>query len=283
MLLIDGDILVYRAGFATQKEKEALFAGKYNLSKMIMSMIGDLQVSHYRIFLSGANNFRKTIATILPYKGNRNISNRPIHYDALREELITYWKAEVINDMEADDALGIEQMKGLIYENKEGFAVDSKTIICTIDKDLNMIPGWHYNFVKKQKFFIDEKLAYKNFYKQVLIGDAVDNIPGLKGIGDKGAEKLLDGLSIQEMNNKINVEYLSKVKSVQDKYEINLKGINFISKADTKENFVNHITREIKELLWIRRGNQHEDMHKIINENEIIRIRGINNDNQKSN
>jgi 5'-3' exonuclease len=31
----------------------------------------------------------------------------------------------------------------------------------------------------------------RTFYKQVLTGDRVDNIPGLKGIGDKKAEKIL--------------------------------------------------------------------------------------------
>ena len=29
------------------------------------------------------------------------------------------------------------------------------------------------------------------FYKQVLMGDRVDNIPGLKGVGDKKADKIL--------------------------------------------------------------------------------------------
>ena len=37
------------------------------------------------------------------------------------------------------------------------------------------------------------------FYHQMLTGDAVDNIKGVRGIGPKTADKLLDGLGEKEM------------------------------------------------------------------------------------
>ncbi len=60
----------------------------------------------------------------------------------------------------------------------------------SIDKDLDMIRGWHYNFIKDKKYFIDDQQAIKHFYTQILTGDRVDNIIGLRGIGPKKAEKI---------------------------------------------------------------------------------------------
>ena len=85
----------------------------------------------------------------------------------------------MIEGREADDALGCAQTK--------------ETCIVSIDKDLDMIPGAHYNFVKDQFYEVNEEQAWHSFYKQLLTGDRTDNIPGITGIGPKKAEKLLDG------------------------------------------------------------------------------------------
>jgi 5'-3' exonuclease len=96
----------------------------------------------------------------------------------------------------------------------------------TIDKDLDMIRGWHYNFVKEQLYYVTEKEAIKNFYTQILTGDRVDNIPGLKGIGPVKAKKILDGCETED----------SLFKAVLDKYD----------------NDIDKLT-ERGRLLWIRR------------------------------
>jgi 5'-3' exonuclease len=61
----------------------------------------------------------------------------------------------------------------------------------SIDKDLDMIPGHHYNPVKKDHYYVNDKEAIKNFYRQILTGDKVDNVQGLRGIGPKKADKIL--------------------------------------------------------------------------------------------
>jgi 5'-3' exonuclease len=38
---------------------------------------------------------------------------------------------------------------------------------------------------------VNDKEAIKNFYRQILTGDKVDNIEGLRGIGPKKADKIL--------------------------------------------------------------------------------------------
>ena len=62
-----------------------------------------------RILLQGGGNYRDRIATILPYKGNRDPCKRPVYYDEMREYLIEYFGAELNTGMETDDACGIEQ------------------------------------------------------------------------------------------------------------------------------------------------------------------------------
>jgi len=57
----------------------------------------------------------------------------------------------------------------------------------------------HYNFVKKELFYITKEEAVFNFYMQFLVGDVADNIKGVKGIGPKKAAKLLEDKTEYEM------------------------------------------------------------------------------------
>lgn len=92
------------------------------------------------------------------------------------------WQAEVVNGRETDDALGCEQLA----------APKKTTVIVTIDKDLKMIPGFNYNWVKDELIYINKTEAALHFYRQMLQGDTVDNIPGIKGVGPKTIDKLLE-------------------------------------------------------------------------------------------
>ena len=108
------------------------------------------------------------------------------------------WGFEVQENQEADDAIGIKA-----YEMNE-----QDYVICTIDKDLDNIRGWHYNFQRNDLYYLSEKETIKHFYKQLLTGDRTDNIPGLKGIGDKTAEKILTDLEDEkDLYNAVLEEY----------------------------------------------------------------------------
>jgi hypothetical protein len=131
-------------------------------------------------YLTGKDNYRHDIAKTKPYKGNRKDAPRPVHLHSLREYLITAWDFRVADGQEADDAIGIHAT--LTRDN---------SIIVSIDKDLDMIPGHHYNPVKKDHYYVNDKDAIKNFYRQILTGDKVDNVQGLRGIGPKKADKIL--------------------------------------------------------------------------------------------
>jgi DNA polymerase-1 len=130
--------------------------------------------------------------------------------------MIDAWAFSVQEYQEADDAIGIRA-----YSLGE-----EDYVICSIDKDLDNIRGKHYNFVKNEHYNITEEVAIKNFYRQVLTGDRVDNVPGLAGIGPKKADKILKDCSTEE----------DLYKAVLEAYDGNVE-----------------LMTEMAQLLWIRR------------------------------
>ena len=175
-----------------EKTVEPVENALHGVKETLQSIIEAVGASSYKGYLSGEGNFRDTISVTKKYKGNRNPEHKPAHYNDIRDYLINYWKAEVVDGMEADDALGIKQDKyGGFGFNENAYEKTYNTIICSIDKDLDQIPGWHYNFVKKEKYFIEEEQAIRTFYTQLLVGDNTDNIQGVKGIGPAKAAKIL--------------------------------------------------------------------------------------------
>jgi 5'-3' exonuclease len=64
-------------------------------------------------------------------------------------------------------------------------------ICVTNDKDNKQTIGEHYDPVKKEAFYVTQEEADRWFYYQLLVGDTVDNLKGVVGIGKKKAAKLL--------------------------------------------------------------------------------------------
>jgi|TARA_B110000908_G_C10174578_1_gene412579 5'-3' exonuclease len=212
-VLIDGDILVYRTCFvkADGSQELSLKQALYRFDNMLDNMLlFDLpDIFEWQIYLTGSNNFRVKKAVTAPYKGNRK-SEKPAFYSEVREHIIKEHGGLLINDMEADDMLAIDHyILTDKLNNLEG------AIIATIDKDLDQVEGWHYNFVTKDRYFLTEEEARLNFYMQFLVGDRVDNIIGKRGIGKVKADKLLNGLK-EEEQWKIIVEELGIERAVEN-------------------------------------------------------------------
>lgn len=140
----------------------------------------DLDCEDYKGFLTGKGNFRESIAVTVPYKGQR-IAEKPVHLQALRDHLVSSWGFEVVHGIEADDAVGIAAYA----------LAEDESIMVHIDKDLNQFRGWHYNYRKKEKYHVTEFEGLTAFYTQILTGDRIDNIVGLKGIGPVKAKRIL--------------------------------------------------------------------------------------------
>jgi len=194
-LLIDGDIVTFRAAVSAEDEEEAWIpcSRADNIIEEMKDVLGTKEVV---VFLSGKNNFRYGVFP--EYKANRINAKRPKWELEVKQYLAQQYPHEISDGCEADDLLGINQQED--------------TIICTIDKDLDMIPGWHYNFVKKEKYFVTPEEAIRFFYYQCLIGDAADGIKGAPNIGPIKAKRILDSCETEEDGTPIEQRYNRAVK-----------------------------------------------------------------------
>lgn len=185
--LLDSDLIAYRISFACKDESET--HAKYSLNNYVSDILvrgvdkayPDCFVDKWHLYLTGSSNYRFDIAKTAVYKGNR-LAPKPQHLPALRKHLVDEWGAVIVEGIEADDAVATHAT-WLGYNN---------SVIASVDKDLDQIPGWHYNFVKDIAYHITPEEGSYRFYKQILTGDSADNIIGLKGIGPVKADKILD-------------------------------------------------------------------------------------------
>lgn len=167
---IDADIFTYSFGSCTDDFGRPLAWPL--VATRLNAQIKNIQIStgatSYQLYLTGDGNFRNQVATIRHYKGTRPV-DKPYWYEQLRRYLINFRNAQLIEGWEADDQLAMDQRED--------------TILCSLDKDLDMVPGAHYNWTKDKYYHISALDGIQNFYCQLLTGDRVDNIPGLHGVG----------------------------------------------------------------------------------------------------
>jgi hypothetical protein len=206
---VDADKIVYSAGFATEKntfsviqdfevttipratEKAAMRFLKENYptgTHMVRSCTRE-HVSHsihiinttinriqkrypdhelivYLTESTGVYNFRNDIATTLGYKANRKGMSRPIYYEELRRHMLSKFDCIVCNTAEADDWVIVDYEPG--------------DVIAGVDKDLLQFPGVHYNYDKDIEKVVTVEEGNRNFFHQVMYGDEIDNIPGMR-------------------------------------------------------------------------------------------------------
>lgn len=239
-----------------EEKEHAMQNAKSLLNKCMEQCRGEDHI----IYLSPSEgNFREKIAVSAPYKGNRwgpdrrekeraagnwiewldategkvYAQEKPFHYNAVRDYLVSHHNAVIAVGQEADDELGIQQMKhfdhGRVKQSHAG------SVICTLDKDLRTVPGFHYNWNDEEVAWVSRGDARYNFYVQVLTGDKSDNITGVpaiaeatlkkhglrrvKGIGPATAEKILEGCTTERDYQKRVVDvYMDYALEYGDKY-----------------------------------------------------------------
>lgn len=173
---------------------------------MIDEMLAATGADEYEVWLTGEGNFRYRVFP--EYKANRLTAKRPKWEKEVRAYLISHWDANVSIGCEADDMLGVRATE-----------LGNQATIATIDKDLDMIPGPHYNFVKKELYNVTPEKAIYNFYYQCLVGDTADGIKGVPGIGPKKAARILEMCeSEREMYDAVREAY-----GMDEAFEMNAK------------------------------------------------------------
>jgi DNA polymerase-1 len=173
---------------------------------MIENILHQSGSDEYELWLTGGQNFR--YAVYPEYKANRSGSYRPKWEKETKQHMRDKWQANTTDGIEADDMLGIRAGE-----------LGDKSILIHLDKDINQIPGLHYNWeltrkgtiVREwKKYYVTPEEGNYFFYYQLLIGDPTDNIKGVSGIGPKKAEALLGNYGPHEWYEAIRDCYTSE-------------------------------------------------------------------------
>jgi DNA polymerase-1 len=195
--LIDGYGFVFRAFHSlpplTRPDGTPVGA-VYGFTNMLIKLLAGLNVTHAAVvFDSGSKTFRNDIYPA--YKANRP----PCPEELIPQFSIVRESAESLNlsilekiGFEADDIIATIAKKA----EAEGYEV----LIVSSDKDLMQLVGENihmYDSMKNRMIGIEQVIEkFEVGPKKVLdmlslIGDASDNIPGVKGIGPKTAAELI--------------------------------------------------------------------------------------------
>lgn len=188
LLLIDTDILLHRWAYANQFgidwDDDGEFVEVMNPDRAVDEFDDDIQhllkkskCREYVCCISSEFNFRYKV--LKTYKHNRT-GDKPKLYDVLREHVQSTHPCKCWRNLEADDLLGILSTRS-----------PGECVIASLDKDLDQIPGRHYNWNKDSLYQITPAYGDWWFLRQVLTGDATDGYKGCPKIGPKKAEKLL--------------------------------------------------------------------------------------------
>lgn len=190
---------------------ESLRSVEDRVDQFMEGILNDLGAEEYVGFLTNTalkDNFRHIHNP--SYKAHRKDFIKPYHYQNVRDYLQEAWGCELAYyGLEADDELAM-----IGWEAFD--SADDSVVLCTIDKDLDTVPGWHYRWPthnkEGSKYYLTAEEAQHNFWCQVLTGDTADNIIGLRGVGVKTANKILaDCRSETEYYETCKNEYITRL------------------------------------------------------------------------
>ena len=203
IVLVDGNNLLFRSYYATaytgnmmKNSKGFPTNGLFGFANMINKIVTDENPNYILVAFDKGKTFRHE--KYKEYKDGRSETPDELKQQfPVAKEMLTYMgiKYYEIDNYEADDIIGTFSE----YCNKEE---EHQGLIISSDKDLlQLITDQVEMKLLKQKEYIryDEKTFEEDWGivperiidLKALMGDSSDNIPGVKGIGEKTALKLL--------------------------------------------------------------------------------------------
>lgn len=201
LVLIDGNSIAYRAFFALpllNNEKGIHTNAIYGFTLMLMKILEDEKPTHMLVaFDAGKTTFRHK--TFSEYKGGRQKTPPELseQFPFLRELLAAFKiKTYELENYEADDIIGtfsknaeLEGFRVKVISGDKDLTqlVSEKTTVDITRKGITDVDSYTPDFVmEKYGITPNQIIDLKG-----LMGDSSDNIPGVPGVGEKTALKLL--------------------------------------------------------------------------------------------
>lgn len=203
IILVDGNNLLFRSYYATAYTGNFMKNSKgfptnalFGFTNMINKIITEEKPTHIMVAFDKGKTFRHE--KYEEYKGGRLETPEelkaqfPIAKDLLTQMGITYYE---IDHYEADDIIGTfarycdekpEWIGTIISSDRDLLQLISNDVDMKLLKQKDYIRYNYDSFIKDYGITPEKMVDLKS-----LMGDASDNIPGVKGIGEKTALKLL--------------------------------------------------------------------------------------------
>ncbi|PNZ67926.1 DNA polymerase I [Staphylococcus croceilyticus] len=280
LILIDGNSLSFRAFYALPllSNKAGIHTNAiYGFAMLLEKIIREEQPNHFLVaFDAGKTTFRHSKYS--EYKGGRQSTPPELseQFPYIRQLLDAYHiKHYELENYEADDIIGTLSKEA----DKQGF----ETIIVTGDRDLTQLATDNVTIYYTKKGvtdvdhytpeFIAEKYdgltPHQIIDMKGLMGDTSDNIPGVAGVGEKTAIKLLkqfetvegvydniDSVSGKKLKEKLENSHDDALMSkdlatinCDSPIEVNLKDTQLKDQEDNKDKIELFKKLEFKQLL----------------------------------
>lgn len=203
IILVDGNNLLFRSYYATaytgniMKNSKGLYTNAlYGFVSMMNKIIDEEDPQYIAVAFDIGKNFRKDLYE--EYKDGRNATpielkmQMPIARDILKAMGIKYYEVE---NYEADDIIGTLSKRALNDPEFDALVVSSdKDLLQLINEqvEVKLLKSKDYIRYNLQTFEADYGFKpIRIIDLKALMGDASDNIPGVKGVGEKTAIKLI--------------------------------------------------------------------------------------------
>lgn len=192
LAIIDADILAYKLAC-----KVDVYGDAYLLQNIREYVTGWTPYECDEVLLAFScpreENFRRTYWP--HYKEHRSNVAKPDSFVDVMESMKALYNFVCKDHLEADDLMGQLASSGI-------------ALAVTIDKDLRSVPGWHWNPDKEwEPRYLTEESADRFFYKQWLMGDSTDKVPGIPKVGPVKADRLLEQNSPRNWETVVMAEY----------------------------------------------------------------------------
>lgn len=306
IILVDGNNLLFRSYYATayngnfmKNSKDFPTNGLFGFNNMINKIILEEKPVYMIVAFDKGKTFRHKEYDA--YKGGRMETPDELKMQfPIAQELLTYMgiKYYEIDNYEADDIIGTFAEYCNRDENYEGVIISS-------DKDLLQLisPAVEMKLLKQKDYIRYNNESFKEEYGidpihvidlKALMGDPSDNIPGVRGIGEKTALKLLrqygtldtiyenldsikgslhDKLEDDKENAYLSYHLATIVKDVP--MDISLEDIKYGKKDHEK---LNTLYEELEFYSFLKKEKQKEEKkvisYQIVSSKEEIKVEG---------
>lgn len=298
VLHVDGDFLAYQVSADDSKPLKDMMHNHDVAVETLRLLAGAESTVLHLTASEGDKGERYDIAIQQEYQGNRKDKAKPKHLYTIKGWMEQKHGAVNHVEQEADD--GMCQAN---YKAVKNLTPDL-SVLCSMDKDLQMCPGWHldwqegtlefvegYGYVKLDRSKSSPKIVGKGtafFWSQMLTGDTADAIKGIPKIPGELLNKVKPTKAIEKALHDLKhgtAKQVDKAQTVLDARKPGACGpviaaelMKIVSNDKQAFDLIKHVYKEYGETEGFKHWQTGEsvDWHKVlVSEAQLLWMRRV--------